>query len=298
MKTVLITGAAGGIGTRLRSLMKGMYGELRLSDRVRPADLRNDESFVQGELGDLAAVEKMVEGVDGIVHLGGVSVERPWDEIHPANIVGCYNLFEAARRKGVQRVIFASSNHTIGFYPRTRRIGTDVTLRPDGYYGVSKAFGEAIGALYAYKHGMRVTCLRIGNFGRSARLAPPLDLAEAGRPGAAHPHRARSSRPALRGVLRRLRQRARLVGQFGRLPIRVSPDGQVGGVPRAGDGRAGEAGRRSGRRLVPGRRLLQRRLHGTDRRAGALLTAPTRQELPPAIFRPHLPPHKIGRAHV
>ena len=194
MRTVLITGAAGGIGTRLRSLMKGAYGELRLSDRVRPADLRNDESFVEADLGDMSAVEKMVDGVDGIVHLGGVSVERPWDEVHPANIVGCYNLFEAARRKGVQRVVFASSNHAIGFYPRTRRIGTDVTVRPDGYYGVSKAFGEAIGALYAYKHGMRVTCLRIGNFGdapldwrRLSIWLKPEDLVQLIRIGLDHP---------------------------------------------------------------------------------------------------------------
>ena len=122
-------------------------------------------------------------------------MEGTWDQIHQSNIIGCYNLFEAARKKGVKRVVFASSNHAVGFYPRHHRIGTDVTARPDSRYGVSKVFGEAVGALYADKHGLGVTCLRIGNFGEMPldhrRL---VDLAEAGGPGAALPHRARPSR--------------------------------------------------------------------------------------------------------
>src|SRR5262245_38566388 len=171
MRTVLVTGAAGGIGTRLRKLLKGVYPQLVWSDIKAPANLAPDEKFIQADISDLATCEKLVSGVDGIVHLGGVSVERPWEEILPANIVGCYNIFEAARRKKVKRIVFASSNHTIGFYPRTRRIDVDEVVRPDGYYGVSKAFGESMGALYAYKHGLRVTSLRIGNFGDA-----PLDV--------------------------------------------------------------------------------------------------------------------------
>ena len=97
------------------------------------------------------------------MHLGGHSVEGPWETILGANIVGCYNLFEAARRHGVARVVFASSNHAVGFYPRNRRIGIDAPVRPDSRYGVSKAFGEALAALYAFKHGLRVTCIRVGN---------------------------------------------------------------------------------------------------------------------------------------
>jgi uronate dehydrogenase len=92
-------------------------------------------------------------------------VEGPWETILQANIIGCYNLFEAARRKGVKRVIFASSNHAVGFYPRTTKIGVDVTVRPDSRYGISKAFGEAVGAFYSDKHDLRVLCLRIGNVG-------------------------------------------------------------------------------------------------------------------------------------
>jgi uronate dehydrogenase len=125
MQTVLVTGAAGGIGARLRQLLKGVYRELRLSDIKQPSDLGPDETFIAADLSGLAEVERAVAGVDGIVHLGGFSVEGPWDTILQANIIGCYNLFEAARRQGVERVVFASSNHVVGFYPRQRRIGVD-----------------------------------------------------------------------------------------------------------------------------------------------------------------------------
>ena len=165
MQRVLVTGAAGGIGSRLRKLLKGVYPELRLSDLKTPPDLAPGEQFMRADLADMSEVEKIVAGVEGIVHLGGHSIEGSWDTILNANIIGCYNLFEAARRAKVERIVFASSNHATGFYPRQRRIGTDDAVRPDSRYGVSKAFGEALGALYAYKHGLRVTCIRIGNFG-------------------------------------------------------------------------------------------------------------------------------------
>jgi uronate dehydrogenase len=194
MQTVLVTGAAGGIGTRLRQLLKGVYPSLRLSDVKPPADLAPDETFVAADLADMAQVESVVAGVNGIVHLGGFSVEGPWDTILQANIIGCYNLFEAARRHGVERVVFASSNHVVGFYPRQRRIGTDAAVRPDSRYGVSKAFGEALAALYAYKHGLRVTSIRIGNFGdapvdrrRLAIWISPEDLVQLIRIGLEHP---------------------------------------------------------------------------------------------------------------
>jgi len=194
METVLITGAAGDIGTRLRRLLKGTYPHLRLSDVKTPAGLGPDESFVKADLTDLAAVEKVVAGVDGIIHLGGFSVEGPWETILNSNIIGCYNLFEAARRHGVERVVFASSNHAVGFYPRRRRIGTGAPVLPDSRYGVSKAFGEALGALYAYKHGLRVTCIRIGNVAdapvdkrRLSIWIKPEDLVQLIRIGLEHP---------------------------------------------------------------------------------------------------------------
>ena len=163
MKHVLMTGAAGGVGQRLRKLLAPVYPGLRLSDIKTPPDLAPGETFVAADLAVLDQVEAAVDGMEGIVHLGGHSVEGPWETILQANIVGCYNLFEAARRKGVKRVVFASSNHAVGFYPRHRRIGTDVTVRPDSRYGVSKAFGEDLGNLYAYKHGISTMCIRIGS---------------------------------------------------------------------------------------------------------------------------------------
>jgi uronate dehydrogenase len=194
MQTVLITGAAGGIGTRLRQLLKGAYPNIRLSDVRRPADLSADETFVEADLANTAEVENAVAGADGIVHLGGFSVEGLWDTILQANIIGCYNLFEAARRHRVERVVFASSNHAVGFYPRQRRIGVDAALRPDSRYGVSKAFGEALGALYADKHGIAVTCLRIGNVGprpldvrRLSIWVSPEDLVQLFQIGLEHP---------------------------------------------------------------------------------------------------------------
>lgn len=191
---VLLTGAAGGIGTRLRTLLKGAYRELRLSDVSVPKNLGKDESFAPADLADMAAVEKIVKGVDGIIHLGGVSIEKPWEMIHPANIVGCYNLFEAARRNRVKRVVFASSNHVMGFYRRRRKVGTDALVRPDSRYGVSKAFGEALGAFYADKYGLRVLCIRIGNFAdkpvdlrRMSIWISPDDLVQLIRIGLEHP---------------------------------------------------------------------------------------------------------------
>jgi uronate dehydrogenase len=193
MQKILITGAAGDVGTRLRKLLKGVYS-LRVSDIRKPADLGADDEFVTADLGDYEQTKQITAGIDGIVHLGGYSVEGPWETIHKSNIVGCYNLFEAAYRSGVKRIVFASSNHAVGFYPRDRKIGVDVTVRPDSRYGVSKAFGEAVGALYADKHGLRVTCIRIGNVGdkpldkrRMSIWIKPEDLAQLIRIGLEHP---------------------------------------------------------------------------------------------------------------
>lgn len=170
-RRIVFTGAAGGVGTMIRPLLARLYPGLVLSDKVRPKDLLASETFVPADLADPAAVAALLKGAHSVIHLGGYSVEGPWDSILQSNIIGCYNTFEAARAAGVERLIFASSNHAVGFYPRKRKIGTDVTVRPDSRYGVSKAFGEALGAMYSDKHGMRVTCLRIGNVGER-----PLDV--------------------------------------------------------------------------------------------------------------------------
>ena len=194
MKKILLTGASGDIGTRLRKLLKPIYPGLILSDVKTPSDLAPDETFIPADLSKFSEVLNAVNGVEGIIHLGGFSVEGQWETILNANIIGAYNLYEAARQAGVKRIVFASSNHAVGFYPRKRKIGTDVTVRPDSRYGVSKAFGEALGALYSDKHGMIVTCLRIGNVGprpldvrRLSIWISPEDLVQLFRIGLEHP---------------------------------------------------------------------------------------------------------------
>src|ERR1700676_2871389 len=153
MHRVLITGAGGGIGRSLRETLRGVFPVLRLSDRVplAPARSGNDgvEEVDQTDIADMAAVERMVAGVDGIIHLGGISGENSWEKILEGNIVGLYNTFEAARRAGVQRIVMATSNHAVGFYPRSQTIDHRVTVRPHSRYGAAKAFSEALASLYS-----------------------------------------------------------------------------------------------------------------------------------------------------
>ena len=193
-RRIVFTGAAGGIGSMTRPLLARLYPGLVLSDRVPPRDLQGAEKFEPADLTKPDEVARIVKGAHSVIHLGGYSVEGTWEQILNANIIGCYNMFEAARAAGVKRLIFASSNHAVGFYPRRRKIGTNVTVRPDSRYGVSKAFGEALGALYADKHGMAVTCLRIGNVGptpldvrRLSIWISPEDIVQLFRIGLEHP---------------------------------------------------------------------------------------------------------------
>ena len=170
------------------------YPVLRLSDRIALAPAREGEEVDRAELSDMAAVERMVAGVDGIVHLGGISGENEWPVILEGNIIGLYNVFEAGRRAGVKRIVFATSNHAVGFYPRAEKIDHRVVPRPDSRYGVSKAFGEALASLYSDKHGIGMLCTRIGNFGEKPidkrRLSiwiSPRDYTQLVRIGLEHP---------------------------------------------------------------------------------------------------------------
>ena len=160
----LITGAAGEIGSVLRAGLYDGKRALRLLDIKPQAAPRDGEECVIADLADMAVLQNAMRGIDCIVHLAGVPREGPWEAILPNNVIGTYNLFEAARIAGVKRVIFASSNHVIGYYRATQRVGTDVPPRPDSRYGVSKAYGEALGRMYADKYGIEVACLRIGSF--------------------------------------------------------------------------------------------------------------------------------------
>lgn len=160
---LLLTGAAGGLGRALRERLKANCTTLRLSDRVDVGPPGPAEEVVLADLADAGAVHRAVEGVQAIVHLGGVSVEGPFGPILQANILGLFNLYEAARQHGVRRVIFASSNHVTGFYRQSETINADAPPRPDGLYGVSKAFGEDLSRFYFDRYGIETACVRIGS---------------------------------------------------------------------------------------------------------------------------------------
>jgi uronate dehydrogenase len=160
---LLLTGAAGGLGQVLRERLKANCDVLRLSDRIGLGVAGVQEEVMLADLSDADAVSAAVQGVDAIVHLGGVSVEGPFQPILMANILGVYNLYEAARRHGVKRIVFASSNHVTGFYRQSETINAKHPARPDGMYGVSKAFGEDLSRFYFDRYGIETACVRIGS---------------------------------------------------------------------------------------------------------------------------------------
>jgi len=192
-KKILITGAAGDVGTHLRRELQGKY-KIVASDLRDLAEAFKGQTFKRADISKMPAALRITRGVDAIVHLGGYSVEGPWQGILNANIIGCYNIFEAARLNGVKRILFPTSNHAVGFYRRDKTIDHGVYPKPDSRYGVSKVFGEALGSLYADKYGMQVFCMRIGNVNpvpidkrRLSILFTPRDLAQLVTIGIEHP---------------------------------------------------------------------------------------------------------------
>ncbi len=164
-QTLLLTGAAGTLGQALAPSLCDLTQHLRVSDLAPPlaqAQLPSQAVRVPCELADAAAVRSLLQGVDAVVHLGGISVEGPFEPILQANIRGLHNLYEAARRQGVKRIVFASSNHVTGCYPRDHLIDPLAPARPDGNYGLSKLFGEGLASLYWDRFGIESVCLRIG----------------------------------------------------------------------------------------------------------------------------------------
>jgi uronate dehydrogenase len=160
---LLLTGAAGGLGRVLRPRLAAYCERLRLSDKAGLGEAAAHEELQPVPLEDRAAVLALLEGVDAVVHLGGVSVEAAFEPILQANIVGLFNLYEAARRLGVRRIVFASSNHVVGFYRQNEVLDTRVPPRPDTLYGVSKAFGENLASMYHDRYGIETVSLRIGS---------------------------------------------------------------------------------------------------------------------------------------
>ncbi len=161
MTKVLLTGAAGNLGRVLSAGLADDY-TLRLTDIVTAHEMPDGAIFRPADLADKDAVLALCEGVDAIVHFGAIASEANFEDILEANLRGTYHIFEGARRNGA-RVIFASSNHAIGFHERDDALSEDCQLRPDSYYGLSKAYGELLGRTYWAKHGVENACLRIGS---------------------------------------------------------------------------------------------------------------------------------------
>jgi len=198
MKTLLVTGAAGRIGTFLRTELAGKY-RLRLSDIKPIRTLRKGETFMRADLTRLSSMQRAAKGVDAVLHLGGQSSgggaeADAWERMLPANIIGFRNTLEAARLNGVKRFLVATSNHAVGYFRRDEIIDHNVYPKPDSIYGVSKVFNEALASYYAVRYGMEMFCMRIGNVNpapldarRLAIWISPRDMAQLVTIGIEHP---------------------------------------------------------------------------------------------------------------
>ena len=194
MKRIAITGGAGNIGTQLRGFLHGEAEHIRLIDIKPAAGLAANESFFEGDLADAGAMLAALDGMDSVIHLGGLPREFGIADMLPTNILGTYNIYEAARANGTNRVVFASSNHATGFYPRSQTITPLDIPRPDTRYGLSKCWGEMVAGFYYDKAGIRTLSIRIGNAGpypNSERAAAiwisPRDLYQLVKIGLTHP---------------------------------------------------------------------------------------------------------------
>ena len=164
-QTVVLTGAAGSVGSVLRSALAPKVKVLVSSDLRDVANLAANERSTPADLVDPHAVSELLTGADAVVHLGGVADEAPFATLAGPNLTGTFNVLEAARRRGVRRVVYASSNRITGFYAPADTLNGDEPVRPDGLYGATKAFGEALGRLYVDRFALEFVAVRIGSFG-------------------------------------------------------------------------------------------------------------------------------------
>ncbi|ACA15173.1 NAD-dependent epimerase/dehydratase [Methylobacterium sp. 4-46] len=163
MVRIALSGAGGQIGRSLRPRLLAAGHRLRSGagfDALEP--LSAEETIAAGDLRDPEAVDRLLSGSEVLVHMAGTSVERPLPEVIENNLVALHAVYEGARRHGLRRVVFASSNHAFGMHPVEARLGAEAPFRPDGFYGLSKAWGEAMGRMYWDKHGIEGVALRIG----------------------------------------------------------------------------------------------------------------------------------------
>ena len=162
MKKLVLTGAAGRLGSYLREPLTKMCDELVSTDIAEDiGTLYDGESYVKADLSNLDAMLKVIAGADMVVHFGAIGDEAAWDDILQSNIIGAYNVWEAAYRCGVKRVVYASSVHAVGMHKKTDTIGLDAPHRPDTYYGLAKCFSEDLASLYWDKRGIESVCMRI-----------------------------------------------------------------------------------------------------------------------------------------
>ena len=162
MKKLVLTGAAGRLGTILRGPLSKMCDALVSSDIVDGvADLLPNETYLRADLSDRAAMMDLLKGADMVVHFGAIGDEASFDDILRSNIVGAYNVWEAAHQNGLSRVVYASSIHAVGMHPKIEVIGVDAPHRPDTYYGLAKCFAEDLGRMFWDKRGLEAVCLRI-----------------------------------------------------------------------------------------------------------------------------------------
>ena len=159
---IVLTGAAGRLANHLRAPLAKICKTLVSTD-IAPlqTEALANETFIEADLGDYAAVKSVMEGAEIVVHFGGHPDEKPFDEILHANIIGCYNVWDTAYHAGARRIVYASSIHAVGMHPKTEAINSRSQHRPDSYYGLAKCFAEDMAKLYWDKKGLEAVCLRI-----------------------------------------------------------------------------------------------------------------------------------------
>ena len=192
--SVVITGGSGRVGTALRRQLAPLLERITIVDLVEPAAHAPNETFVRADLTDLESTCSAFAGHDAIIHLAGHAGERTIREIVDVNVIGTSHVYEAARRCGIKRVVLGSSNHVVGFYPRTVVVGSSHPMRPDSQYGLSKCWGELVAGLYFDKAGIRSLIIRIGNASERPKTlralhiwVSPADLAQLTLIGLTHP---------------------------------------------------------------------------------------------------------------
>lgn len=164
MKKIVLTGATGRLGSYLREPLAKMADQLVSSDiSSSPQKLLENETYVKADLADLDAVCALLEGAEMVVHFGAIADEAPFDAILQSNIIGAYNVWEAAFRNNLKRVVYASSIHAVGLHPSNACIDTNVAHRPDTYYGLAKCFAEDLALMYWEKRGIEAVCMRIAS---------------------------------------------------------------------------------------------------------------------------------------